>query len=326
MIDASIASSSTVYSDPLKELTGGGANEKYVKNCTEIHLGNRGIEKLRGFERLVNLEVLFLNDNKLTHLTHLENNFRIKRLYLENNKLFTLKGSSVQAMQYLEFLDLTNNTLKDLQKVLSLLEHLKDLRELELKGNPVCEEPDYRYHVIHRLPSLHTLDCHLITDAERRIAEDKFGPRKEASKVYFMKRAIPKPPRVQHGDEWPVSTLESELRTKVQLLKDRDAKIQISEEEALMKAMEKMQEDKAKVEIHVTRVRDKFHSKRFDKSSPEDEPVEELDDSERAYLKELSSKPDHWTPIELDEKKFHKLELRKKDARPVTITHNVARV
>ena len=45
---------------------------RYVKECTELMLAHRGIERLGGFERLTNLEVLFVNDNKLRHLTHLE--------------------------------------------------------------------------------------------------------------------------------------------------------------------------------------------------------------------------------------------------------------
>ena len=41
-----------------------------------------GIEKLHGFQRLVNLEVLDASHNKLTFISGLEANFRLKRFYL----------------------------------------------------------------------------------------------------------------------------------------------------------------------------------------------------------------------------------------------------
>ncbi len=40
-------------------------NKKYARDCTEIHLGNRGIEKLIRFEDFPNLEVLWINNNKV---------------------------------------------------------------------------------------------------------------------------------------------------------------------------------------------------------------------------------------------------------------------
>lgn len=53
-----------VFSEPCKELVGGGQNAKYLKECTELFLGGKGINKIRGFEPFVNLESLWLNDNK----------------------------------------------------------------------------------------------------------------------------------------------------------------------------------------------------------------------------------------------------------------------
>ena len=50
-------------------------------DCTELYLANQGIEQLAGFERLVNLEVLWINDNKLVAINNLDNNTRIKQLY-----------------------------------------------------------------------------------------------------------------------------------------------------------------------------------------------------------------------------------------------------
>lgn len=46
-------------------------------------MGNRSIEKIRGFEPYVSLTSLWLNNNKLKKLNNLEANFRIKELYAQ---------------------------------------------------------------------------------------------------------------------------------------------------------------------------------------------------------------------------------------------------
>lgn len=51
--------------------------------CTELYLGNRGIEKIRGFEPYENLTTLWLNNNKLKKINNLDANFRIKALYVQ---------------------------------------------------------------------------------------------------------------------------------------------------------------------------------------------------------------------------------------------------
>ncbi len=72
-----------VISEPHLELVGGGQNAKYIKECIELHLGSKGIEKIRGFEVFVNLESLWLNDNKLKKLNNLDAQTRLKALYAQ---------------------------------------------------------------------------------------------------------------------------------------------------------------------------------------------------------------------------------------------------
>ena len=40
-------------------------NKKYSRDCTEIHLGNLNLEGIHHFEDFLNIEVLWLNDNKV---------------------------------------------------------------------------------------------------------------------------------------------------------------------------------------------------------------------------------------------------------------------
>lgn len=47
-------------------------------DCTELFLGNKSIEKIRGFEDFVNLESLWINGNKLKKINNLDANVRLK--------------------------------------------------------------------------------------------------------------------------------------------------------------------------------------------------------------------------------------------------------
>ena len=140
---------------------------KYAKECIEIVLSKRHITKLVNFHSFENLEALWLTNNNLTSITGLEKNFRIKILCLGYNRITSLEGSSLSVMKFLETLYLNNNKLKNLDKVLTYLKQFSFLKNLNLFGNPVAEEPEYRPRVIDSLKSLELFDRHMITMIER---------------------------------------------------------------------------------------------------------------------------------------------------------------
>jgi len=51
---------------------------KQIREITAIYMGDIGLKKIRGFEKLVNLECVWLNDNELQYINNLDANFRIK--------------------------------------------------------------------------------------------------------------------------------------------------------------------------------------------------------------------------------------------------------
>mmetsp|Transcript_2261 Transcript_2261/g.7533 ORF Transcript_2261/g.7533 Transcript_2261/m.7533 type:complete len:568 (-) Transcript_2261:158-1861(-) len=175
-----------IVSQPRKELA--VDNAKYVKACTELHLANKGIEFLWGFERFVNLEVLWINDNKLTSIDALDNNFRIKKLYAHNNRIRTLRGS-IEVFKFLEELVLSNNQLSDLTTTLETLSNFAYIKTLDLFGNPCTQEQGYRLKMIYSLPSLHVLDRHVVTDEERLQANRKHDPAERARRRAARKGA-----------------------------------------------------------------------------------------------------------------------------------------
>ena len=96
---------------PLNELA--VRNAKNAGECEELHMANRNISHLadknsmkNDFEMFSNLEVLWINDNRLSRLDGLSANFRIKTLYAHNNRISSLKDSSIEDMTFLSSLTL----------------------------------------------------------------------------------------------------------------------------------------------------------------------------------------------------------------------------
>jgi hypothetical protein len=53
--------------------------------------------------------------------------------------------------------------LRDLDKFIDFLKGFAFLEQLDLFGNPLAEEPDYRFRLIHAMPQIKILDRHMVT-------------------------------------------------------------------------------------------------------------------------------------------------------------------
>jgi hypothetical protein len=154
-----------VISNPYDELP--IRNDKYAALCTELHLGHRHITKLGSlYSKFINLSILWLNNNNLSEIRGLEENVRLKYLYLHDNRLQSVTNSSLSELKYLETLTLNNNQLMSLDEVLIELKYLKSLKSLDLFDNPISQEDNYRLLVISEMPWLHSLDRKTITKSE----------------------------------------------------------------------------------------------------------------------------------------------------------------
>lgn len=138
-------------SDPMGELP--VLNAKYITDCEELHLAKKGIRQLAHFDRFINLEVLWLNGNSLKKLEGLDNQIRMFELYVHDNQIETMEGS-LKNMKFLKKLMLYNNNLRDLKRQIEVIARLPFLEELDLFGNSVAEEKNYRLYVIYRCPSV----------------------------------------------------------------------------------------------------------------------------------------------------------------------------
>eukprot|EP00501_MAST-03F_sp_TOSAG23-6_P002147 GSMAST32.ASY1.ANO1.2245.1 assembled CDS len=210
-----------VVSDPHSELAVN--NGKYVKNCVELHMARRGITRLRNFEPFTNLEVLWLNDNRIRKLSGLDSNIRIKRLYLHNNCITSLRGS-LKCFTFLNVLTLQNNNLKNLKLCLEYLVKCRYLKQLDMQENPVAAENNYRLIVIGAMPWLEVFDSTVITDFERQEAK-----RLARSSGEFDKSAQKSPKRESINWKENVSALTRMTDQKVRRVEARERKREAEE-------------------------------------------------------------------------------------------------
>eukprot|EP00439_Symbiodinium_sp_Y106_P064589 s1897_g10.t1 len=146
-------------------------NRKYASECTEVHLANKGAESIsKKFEHFSSLEVVWFQGNRLSRVENLETNFRIREVYIQNNRLVSLAG--LKTFKFLRVLLASGNQLRNLDKQLALLSRFPFLKKLELFDNPVAEEPDYRLRLIYHVPQVELLDQHTVKLPERLRADE----------------------------------------------------------------------------------------------------------------------------------------------------------
>ena len=99
------------------------------------------IENICGLEKLVNLEILSLNNNKIKKIGDgLSKNRKLRILGLKSNQLSEIEG--LNAQYSLEILYLCNNQLSDVACLTHIGMRLPGLKELTLAGNELYSDTE----------------------------------------------------------------------------------------------------------------------------------------------------------------------------------------
>lgn len=191
-----------VLSDPYNELPIKSA--KYAALCTELHLANKNITNLVDFNTFINLDTLWLNNNRLQSLDGLEDNFRIKSLYLHGNRFKSINPPGcLETFIVLSTLTLSGNLLNDFDGTVEQLRCLRNLQTLDLFDNPIAQEDNYRLRIIAELPTIQTLDKHKVTEEERVEAKRlkaKMEKLKDFQLTKTVRKALPTPEEIEEKE------------------------------------------------------------------------------------------------------------------------------
>ncbi|KAK2533658.1 Lrrc48 [Columba guinea] len=137
------------------------------ENLTKLQLDNNIIEKIEALECLVHLVWLDLSFNNIEVIEGLDTLVKLQDLSLYNNRISKIEH--MDTLQELQIFSIGKNNLTTLEDVI-YLRRFKNLRTLNLTGNPLCDDERYMLFVVAYLSNLMYLDFKLVSDSTREAA------------------------------------------------------------------------------------------------------------------------------------------------------------
>lgn len=144
-----------------------------------LNLFSNRIKKIKGLDKLVNLNTLILSFNEIEQIEGLPSEGKaLKRLDLNHNFIRRIEG--LDTKPNLQHLNLTNNWISDINQIDHLRTYCTTLRELSLKCNPIAAKKSYRPTVFSRISTLVKLDGIALTDKDKeRVKNDHISLNRE---------------------------------------------------------------------------------------------------------------------------------------------------
>ncbi|XP_009886843.1 PREDICTED: leucine-rich repeat-containing protein 48 [Charadrius vociferus] len=141
------------------------------ENLTKLQLDNNIIEKIEALGSLVHLVWLDLSFNNIEVIEGLDTLVKLQDLSLYNNRISKIEH--MDTLQELQIFSIGKNNLTTLEDVI-YLRRFKNLRTLNLMGNPLCDDEQYTLFVVAHLPDLVYLDFKIVSDTTREVAVLKY--------------------------------------------------------------------------------------------------------------------------------------------------------
>uniref|UniRef100_A0A667YAI7 Dynein regulatory complex subunit 3 n=1 Tax=Myripristis murdjan TaxID=586833 RepID=A0A667YAI7_9TELE len=124
-------------------------------SLTKLELNNNIIKKIKGLDRLTNLTWLNLSFNNIEKIEGLETLVKLELLNLSNNRISVLEN--MDALENLNVFSIADNLLGELENVI-YLRKFTQLHTLNLYGNPISEDENYKLFITAYFPDLMYLD------------------------------------------------------------------------------------------------------------------------------------------------------------------------
>ncbi|KAM7372064.1 hypothetical protein PAMP_009259 [Pampus punctatissimus] len=140
-------------------------------SLTKLELNNNLIKKIEGLDCLISLTWLDLSFNSIEKIEGLESLRKLEVLNLSNNRIPVIEN--MDTLEKLTIFSLTNNLLEQLDNVL-YLRTFKNLFTLNLLGNPVHKDDDYKFFIAAYFPNLKCLDYRHLDEKTKNEASIKY--------------------------------------------------------------------------------------------------------------------------------------------------------
>jgi len=126
------------------------------ESLVRLRLDNNLIESIENLGHLVNLEWLDLSFNNISRIEGLEELHKLTDLCLVNN--FITQIENLDGCPSLQVLSLGNNCIESIEDNILYLRRFANLQALNLKGNPVYDEHDFKVSIFAYCANLKFLD------------------------------------------------------------------------------------------------------------------------------------------------------------------------
>ncbi|KAM3597449.1 uncharacterized protein V6R79_004706 [Siganus canaliculatus] len=140
-------------------------------SLTKLVLCNNIIEKIEGLDNLIDLTWLDLSSNRIEKIEGLESLQKLEVLMLTNNKISAIEN--MDSLEKLSHFYIARNNLGQLDNVL-YLKKFTNLYALNLFGNPVSTNGDYKLFIAAYLPKLTCLDYKVLDEITKNEAAAKY--------------------------------------------------------------------------------------------------------------------------------------------------------
>jgi len=140
-------------------------------NLVKLQLDNNIIERIEGLDMLVNLVWLDLSFNNIEVIEGLDKLTKLEDLTLYNNRI--QKIENMDSLKELHVFSIGNNDIKELENV-TYMRRFKKLQTLNMGGNPVCENENYKIFIVAHLPMLEYLDYRLVDKTSKQAAFENY--------------------------------------------------------------------------------------------------------------------------------------------------------
>lgn len=124
----------------------------------ELSIESLTAEDKKFLEEFTNLELLAMNQTSLRSTANFPEAANMTRLELNDNKLAGSELKNLAKYGSITTLKFANNLIKEMSD-LNALEGLENLVNLDLTGNPVTEQVNYKKKVFEMFPNLEVLDA-----------------------------------------------------------------------------------------------------------------------------------------------------------------------
>uniref|UniRef100_A0A3Q1AU49 Dynein regulatory complex subunit 3 n=1 Tax=Amphiprion ocellaris TaxID=80972 RepID=A0A3Q1AU49_AMPOC len=132
------------------------------KSLEKLDLNNNCIEKIQGLDHLINLTWINLSFNRIEKIEGLAALQKLEVLDLSNNRISVIEN--VDTLENITHFFIANNLIEELDNVLQL-KKFKKLFTLNLYGNPVTKEDDYKVFIAAHMPNLTYLNYRVLDSA-----------------------------------------------------------------------------------------------------------------------------------------------------------------